>query len=169
MSTPESQLEQYKFDSQLEVGTTGANEAVSYLSKWYNWYPATQQDERNGIDGILECRKTKRRWATEIKTDWTAGRTSNVFIETVSVDKEGILGWAYTSLAQLLVYYIPSLRRVYIASMAAIKAQLCEWKNQYETKKIPNNGRYGTYNTEGLLIPFAVFERDCECIIRELA
>lgn len=147
---------------QLHQGARGVDEVIAYLSAWYKWCPASRQDERSGIDGILECRKTKRKWTVEIKTDWRAASTGNVFIETMSVDGKNVLGWAYTSLAQLLVYYVPPLGKIYIASMAAIKARLPEWENQYDTRRIPNKG----YDTVGLLIPIAVFERDCEPIIR---
>jgi len=158
----------YNFDSQMTKGDRGAEDVIAYLSIQHEWIPATKDEQKKGIDGIAICRKTGRKWAVEIKTDWVAKETGNVFIETVSVDAEGILGWAYTSLAQVLCYYIPQASTMYVVSMARVKARVCEWAKLYPHRSIPNNGRHGGYNTEGLLVPLEIFIEQCHATRREL-
>jgi hypothetical protein len=77
--------------------------------------------------------------AVEYKTDWTASRTGNAFVETVSVDQAGKSGWAYTSTATYLMSYIPGDNLLYILTFATLHQQLPRWLRTYPTPRHPES------------------------------
>lgn len=120
-----------------------------YFSSKYKILPVSMDMQRLGIDRIFEDRTTGMRWAVEYKTDDAAETTNNVFVETVSVDTQNKLGWALTSCAQILVYYIPPRHMAYTFSLAELRARLALWKRAYGTKSAKNQG----YATHGIPVP----------------
>lgn len=111
--------------------------------------------QRHGIDRIWTHRASGREWTVEYKCDGRAVETGNAFIETVSVDTAGKLGWAYTSWAQQLVYYCPGLDFALVVPMNALKTRLVAWRRDYrERGPVKNMGRDGkVYGTFGLAVP----------------
>lgn len=75
----------YNFDAQLAQGQTGEQHLDQHFSRWYTIRPATASDQRRGIDRWY-TRPNGETFPVEYKTDRTAGRTGNAFIETTSVD-----------------------------------------------------------------------------------
>ncbi len=90
----------------------------------------------------------------EYKADATAARTGRMFLEIMSVDTADKPGWALTSLAQLLVYYVPLLDYANIYNMYSLKALLPALQQGYQIKRIPNNG----YCTHEIAVPFHVLK-----------
>ena len=144
----------YQFDAQLKQGKLGEADMDDYFSEWYFIQPATKVQQQIGIDRIFIGKKDGRIITVEYKSDEKAAQTGNIFIETVSVDRTNKKGWAYTSHAQILIYYVPSMGNIYIFSMAEIKMNLPEWCKIYKKKSVPNEG----YNTIGLAIPLKKVE-----------
>ena len=140
-----------------------------FIELWHvGIQPATKEQQRDGIDRVWTT-PDERRFSVEYKADWKAAETGNAFIEVVSVDKDGKPGWAYTSLAQYLIYYIPPWKRVYICPMTMIKERLLDWVGRYPHKVIPNEGRNAeNYNTVGVPVPLDVFESECKPLIRHI-
>ena len=116
--------------------------------------------QRYGIDRFFQSGKWN--WAVEYKADSRAAQTGNVFIETVSVDtngdKQGTPGWAKTSQAHLLVYYIPPAGRIFFTQMARIKALVSKWERAYELVPARNDAGYYTW---GLKVPISEFKKHC--------
>lgn len=147
----------YEFDEQLDKGHGYETRLDKYFSKWYSVHPIEEQAvQRMGIDRRFTG-PTGAVYSVEYKTDERAGETGNVFIETVSVDTENKLGWAYTSCAQILAYYIPALQTIYLAYMTSVKESVRQWNDIYPIRRIPNRG----YHTIGLLVPIPIFEGIC--------
>lgn len=144
----------YSFDTQLAQGEKGEEYLDQHFSRWYTVTRATAAQQRAGIDRWF-TRPDGERLAVEYKTDRTAGRTGNAFVETVSVDTAHKPGWAYTSQARYLVYFIPEPETIYILPMAAIRYQVDAWRRAYPERRIPN----GNYHTVGTLVPLHEFER----------
>ena len=112
--------------------------------------PATRAQQQVGIDRLFTHRQTGLTYTVEYKTDWTAGRTGNAFIETVSVDIQQIPGWAYTAQAEWLVYFVPTRLQIYLIAFTDLRAQLPTWLTSCKAAPpIPNRG----YNTLGILVP----------------
>ena len=90
----------------------------------------------------------------EYKGDRTAVASGNAFIELTSVDKDGKPGWAYTSQARYLFYYLPGLI-LYVLTFEKLHNRLSAWIARYPQRSIPNRN----YHTIGVLVPLVEFER----------
>lgn len=155
MSSPD---DAYSFSVQLEKGEGAEARLDRFFGRFYCISSVDAQAQRWGIDRIWWRRDMTIRCSVEYKTDWAAERTGNVFIETVSVDSQNKPGWVYTSVAQLLVYYLPQSGVAYIAPMLAVREATKEWAQTHQEMPVPNDG----YNTKGLLIPLAEFAEKCQ-------
>jgi len=99
-------------------------------------------------------------YTVEYKADSRASDTRNAFIETVSVDEQNIPGWAYTSTADVLVYYIPPDNIAYVLRMQSVKAMVPVWTETYPLQSVANVSQRGeSYHTIGLLVPIRVVTR----------
>lgn len=148
-------MSEYQFEGQLKRGQDGESVLDRHYGRWFEIAPATDTEQREGIDRHYTDRKSGMHHAVEYKTDWTAGWSNNAFVETISVDTTGKRGWAYTSKAEWLIYYIPPLGIAYMFKFAVIRAIVDNWKAKYETRAIPNKG----YKTHGIIVPLHEFER----------
>jgi len=100
----------YTFDTQKARGDAGESFLDQVFAADYEVRPATRAEQRRGIDRIFTHRQTGRRLTVEYKTDYKAAHTGNAFVETVSVDTAGKAGWAYSSAADYLIYYVPATK-----------------------------------------------------------
>lgn len=123
------------------------------FGQWYETVATPLIVDKMGIDRVWVEKNTRVRYSVEYKADEMTAKTGNAFVETVSIDTEDKPGWAYTCVAQILVYYIPQWRKAWLLSPMAIKNKLEEWKKKYKEVPANNNG----YKTLGLLVPWKVF------------
>lgn len=145
----------YGFGEKLAEGEAGEAYLDSIWGGDYQVCRVGRDQQRRGIDRVLIHKESGRRVSIEYKTDATAGRTGNAFVETVSVSTTGKPGWAVASQAMWLVYYIPSPRTIYCIRMGQLRKRLPVWAAMYPTRNIPNEG----YVTQGILVPLDEFER----------
>lgn len=145
----------YKFQEQLAIGEENEMKLDSFLAKWFDIDRVSQEGQRQGIDRLFTRRDNKVTYRVEYKTDFTASRTGNAFIETVSVDTQQKPGWALHSQADFLIYFLPLDGLIYAIRMPQLRAQLVSWKARYPLRSIPNKG----YSTIGLLVPLRELER----------
>lgn len=144
-------MKTYQFQAQKSQGCKGEKQLDRFFRSDFEITEASPNDQRQGIDRWWKCRESGRVYSVEYKTDSTAVKTGNAFIETVSVDSYPYKkGWAYTSEADLLVYYLPE-KRIYLITFTALRDCLPEWEEMHPTRQIPNVG----YKTHGLLVPLA--------------
>lgn len=147
----------YDFKKQLQVGAAGEKALDAHFSQWFDITPATDEEQRQGIDRWWDDRLVPRRWSVEYKTDHVAHKTHNAFVETVSVEGKRA-GWGYTSHAQWLLYYIPGgdYDLAYLLDIAYIRrVALPKWEKHYRLVTVQNIG----YITKGLLVPLHEFEK----------
>jgi hypothetical protein len=157
----DTQPSPYDFNEQLAEGDRGEASLDRHFSRWFRIEPATPEEQRQRVDRHYRHRTSGQNFKVEYKTGSTASRTGNAFIETVSVDTEQRAGWAFTSQADMLLYYVPGKRVVYVLKMAAIRARLPFWLQKHEVREVPNNG----YHTHGLLVPLEELERCAERVL----
>lgn len=148
-------MKPYQFTQQLTDGVAGEARLDAYFAKWFTIHPATADEQRRGIDRHFTRHRDQRIITVEYKTDHTAGRTGNAFVETVSVDTHNKPGWAITSQAQVLIYYVPPSGAIYIIDFPRLHQALRTWQQHYPQRAIPNQG----YHTHGLLVPLLEFEK----------
>jgi hypothetical protein len=152
----------YSFRQQLSRGAQGESVLDAYFADRWIITPASPSEQRHGIDRWFVSRTNpSRRVAIEYKTDRTAGRTHNAFIETVSVDTAGKLGWAYTSAAQMLLYYVPEEAQIYIIQLVNLRRALHGWLDRYPKRYIPNEG----YHTHGVLVPLTELQATARQVV----
>jgi len=146
--------EQYDFREQLKKGEGGEKIVSSILSSHYKLQGVSKDVQRYGIDRIVET-KLGTFYSLEIKTDWTAGKTGNAFIETISVSKTKKPGWGYSCCAQVIAYFVPDIGLIYMINPIKLKLIIPEWAKNYPIRKIPNRD----YFTEGLLVPLKELDK----------
>lgn len=79
----------YGFHHQLNAGKRGERFIDSYFADAYKIYqPDLSFEKIAGIDRIWTDKRDKRVLGVEYKTDETAIKTGNVFLETISVASE---------------------------------------------------------------------------------
>ncbi len=151
----------YTFNAQKARGDAGE----LFLDRWfatdYEVRPATRQEQRQGIDRFFIHRQTGKRLAVEYKTDYRAVETGNAFVETISVDTAGKAGWAHSSEAAYLIYYIPDDGLIYVLALEVLRRELPRWLREYPLRTAQNQG----YATHGVLVPLDEFERLAEVVI----
>lgn len=152
----------YDLRTKLAEGERWERTLDAHFAPRYHIARVSRADQFRGIDRRFTCRKSGSVFTVEYKSDATAARTKNAFVETVSVDTTGAPGWVRKSEAQVLVYYVPPTGHIYIFFLPLLKLAFRLWEAQYPQKSIPNRGRSGdAYNTIGLVVPLVVFSRFC--------
>ncbi len=138
----------YQFDRQLADGEAGeAYLDAFFRRRGHTIRPATHDEQRSGIDRFITA-PDGREMAVEYKTDRLAGGTGNAFVETVSVDARGKMGWALTSQADYLIYYVPE-SAIYVLPFSSLRWALPGWMRDFPARAAQNNG----YMTHGVLVP----------------
>jgi len=151
----------YHFGAQLARGDAGERFLDGFFSGRYRIRRATAQEQRRGIDRLFTHRQTGQQIAVEYKTDYVAARTHHAFVETVAVDAVGKAGWAYTSQAEYLMYYVPGEGVVYVLALEVLRRQLPRWLRSYPLRQARNAG----YATHGVVVPLDEMEACAEAAI----
>lgn len=151
----------YDFKTQLTRGQTHEHFLDQYCSRWYVIRQATYDEQRQGIDRGFTHKDNGAVYTVEYKADTTASRTGNAFVETISVDTANKAGWAYTSRADWLLYYLPASGLIYFFEFAKFRLHLPRWVREFPTRAIPNK----RYKTIGLLVPLAEFEQHANKVV----
>lgn len=156
----------YDLQEQLELSRQRDHEIDKHVKNVWLVNTVNRDFERAGVDRIWTHRDSGMRWSVEYKHDTLAHKTGNVFVETVSVDTAGKKGWAYTSTAQLLVYYVVEGEYAFIARMHEIRRRLPGWERFYKAKHATTTDRAGNaYKTWGVLIPLQTFRAASEKVV----
>jgi len=141
----------FQFGVQLDAGKEGERELDDFFREQCGITIDTVglKVDKRGIDRVFRWPSGKVA-TVEYKTDFKAAKTRNAFIETISVSSTNKPGWALTSEAQVLVYFIPEARDIHIFDMYLLKSMV-EWTaaQGFRTGRASNNGYY----TEGILVP----------------
>lgn len=154
----------YDFDRQKVVGDAGEELVQKFFSRWYEVRPVNRAAQRLGYDFEFVNRKTGDRKKVELKTDEAAKK--NVFIETISKQTEPCAnahgkpqvdkyGWAITSVADILLYYLVPHNQVFVVEMPVLRAALPTYTRHCLSVAVRNDG----YWTHGLLVPIPEFKQ----------
>ncbi len=142
----------HDFNDQLARGSSGESVLDAFFrARGHYIQPATRGQQQHGIDRVFL--KDGKVAYVEYKTDYRAHQTRHMFIETVSIDTDDKEGWAYTSEADYIVFYVPVLKKIYVMPLEILHRVLPEWIKRYPTRSAQNAG----YATHGILVPLEVF------------
>lgn len=150
----------FDFDRQRVKGESIEEKVRAWIADGGKYWveKATRKEQSAGIDCWVNNLEEDERHSLEIKADWTASKTGNVFVETVSVSTKNIPGWAYSSKADWLIYVLPAEERLFCIRFDALRKHLSDWVAHYPRRQIPNRD----YFTEGHLVPLVEFEKIVE-------
>lgn len=148
----------YDMNTQLKIGQEGE----AFLDQLFRGRYKIHKPTTRAIDRIFRCRRTGRVLTIEYKTDLAAAGTGNAFLEVVSVDTQEKPGWALTSPAHLLVYYVPGPMLIYVAPMQTVKQLVPLWRSRYPVAASQNK----TYSSRGILVPLEELARVSSTILQ---
>jgi len=145
----------FTFSEQLEKGEIYETTLDEFYSQWFQIKHVSLAAQKMGIDRVFTSIVDGTKYTVEYKGDERASRSGNAFVETMSVDTSGKKGWAYTSCAQVLVYFIVKEKYVIRFDMNTIKLYVKEWTKKYCSGKADNLN----YNTYGVCVPLTEFKK----------
>ncbi|XWK90044.1 MAG: hypothetical protein U7127_08355 [Phormidium sp.] len=141
---------EYDFTTQKKVGKEGE----AKIDLWLKFHGYDIQDvseipeyQKAGIDRLL-IRPDGEIAKAEFKTDRIAKNSEQLFFETVSVVHRNILGWGWTSQADLWIFLIPGQELLFIEP-GKLRSLVAEKLAILEKKSVQNKG----YSSEGFLVP----------------
>jgi len=153
----------YSIEEQTKIGEEYEAILDDFFASQYDIEQVSVDVQKlTGMDRIFTRKTTGVKASVEYKTDFKAQDTGNVFIETESIGGTGKPGWAYCSIAQLLIYFIPRKNLIYIADMFKIKSEIDKLAVAYGVKSVDN----GHFKMLGVPVPFEAFEDYVLSIIR---
>lgn len=115
-----------------------------------------------GVDRLYRPRaRPLIEFSIEHKLDRRTPGTRNVFIETISDAERHILGWALTSEAHYLFYFVPGLATLWVVRMSQIRDALEAWRRHPEVP-VRNRG----WTTWGRLVPSHELHERAELCLR---
>lgn len=149
----------HTFVNSLKVGALGEQILDSHFTSKFNIEEVDMAAQRRGIDRIFTHKESGAVCTVEYKTDTRAADTGNVFLEIWSNKEKEKRGWAYTSQARWLYFYMPGLEKVCIMEMTKLKMAIREWTDSKDYRRV--KVRNPSYTTEGILMPVVEFEELC--------
>ena len=116
----------YTFKEQHKKGTAAEQLIDEFISDKFHYKitPVSLELQLLGADRIWYT-PAGFRYLAEYKTDtYTNG---NMFIEVIQNQRTNSIGWAYSSVANYLVYYLINMDRLYILDMQEFKRKFEGW------------------------------------------
>jgi hypothetical protein len=151
-------LKAHPFAPSLRRGQLAEEWLDRVFERDYEIRPASEGEQRRGIDRWFRRLAARRVVPVEYQTDWRASETGRALVETVAVDdgeRPPKPGWAYSSRAVVLVYYVPGDDLIYLLTMARVRHHLRRWMAEYGPEvEVANEG----YVTKGVCVPLHEFE-----------
>jgi hypothetical protein len=156
----------YDFQAQLNEGEKGFAMFVEFLERDYpkvQVQKAEMREDLAGVDATLVFPRGEV-WKVQVKTDWKAAQTGNVFLETISDERRGAQGLLYKGNPTHLVIVIPDEQMCYIAEMPRVREIF-----QREWWKLPRRPvENKTWVTLGICVPRNSFEQHTKAMTYDM-
>ena len=136
-------MAQASFRDSLRLGQEGERILDDFFSRWYTIQFASAAQESTGIDRIFTPRfaKDKTEKTVEYKTDFSAHKTGNAYLETLSRSDKGISGWLHTSVAEYILYFAyPKL--VFVFELPKLREFV--FSRSFPERSTANRGYFGS-------------------------
>ncbi|MEK4798049.1 hypothetical protein NYE37_03845 [Thermoactinomyces sp. FSL K6-2592] len=146
----------HSFQEKLKEGEAFERELDNHFSKWYQIEKVNIKTQRKmGIDRIFKNRFDGKIIKVEYKADSAAGKTGNIFVETISNSKSGAEGWAIKCQADIVIYFIPMTGELIAVRPIDILLNLPRWIATYKKAPAFNS----SYRSFGRLVPIEEFKK----------
>lgn len=153
----------YSFREQLDIGKQGEEKLDAYFyALGTEIRCANMFEQKRGIDRWFRAKDGDRVYTVEYKTDEKTQKTGNVFVETISNNQTGALGWAVKGLADFVIYYAVGIEEAAVIRSEKLREKIAEWFFSYPTKAVKNRG----YMTYGILVPWEEFKKAADTVIK---
>ena len=142
----------HDFASSLQRGKLGEAIARTHLELKHHAVVQVVEDmgrQRLGLDLIVQLPPGGLTLQLEVKTDYRAQKTGNVFFETRSTNVS--TGWVYSSQSDFILYFLDGIGEVLWFPVSRIKREIGTLMEQYPIKVVQNKG----YTSQGVVIPLA--------------
>lgn len=123
-----------------------------FRAQGYRLAPADKAAQLCGIDRFFT--QGEMITSAEYKTDFLAHKTGYAFIETASDVERMIPGWLYSSLAQVLAYWVPGQGVLYVHSMLRLKRAIGKFIPLGYSRRVC---RTEDRESKGILLPLERF------------
>lgn len=149
-------LPPYEFAQQKKIGTEGEARLDRFFRRRYQVTPASDVEQSFGIDRWFWYSPDELPFSVEYKTDKVGRKTSNGFLELCHSDRGDRSGWAYTSRADILVYYVtgPGAEMAYWIGFGVLRTHIPHWMLNAHCRLA-----HTSCTTTGLVVPLAFLER----------
>lgn len=142
-----------KFSECLEQGAQGETILDNFFRQHYHIRPATQEEQKQGIDRVFKHRKKLYNLTIEYKTDSRAADTRNACLEVAKHLDPYKEGWALTCEADYLIYYVPGIKKGFVIQPEVLRMHLNAWLIAYKLRIVKSEGIYQNYQTQCLIVP----------------
>jgi hypothetical protein len=166
MDTPKKKREVHSFLKSKEVGAAVEKLLDAHFMNLFTIEEVDLDTQKRGIDRIYTHPESGAVATVEYKADTRSLETGNLFIEVWSNKQSKKKGWAYTSQAQWLYFYVVDYKEVCIIEMTKLKRLLKGWNQTYKKATACNRSSDGFYNSEGILVPLEDFKKECIEIVK---
>ena len=143
----------FDFNEQLIEGQETERFLDSIFSKFVRIQDVEMDLQTKGVDRIFYW--DDMAIAVEYKADRRATITGNAFIEIISVSHTNKAGWAKTTNADWIIYFLPQEMKAYVVRVKEMRQKLDEWLNTYPTGTAQNE----EYQSIGILVPLTELEK----------
>ncbi len=139
----------HEFRQSLGTGSLGETLLDGLFGSWWDIEPVSMDDQRRGLDRVFT--RGDERLDVEYKTDTKGAESGNVFLETVSNDRSGKSGWAHSTEADAVAYYLheDGGGRGLVFEPAELRKALHGWVRRFRIVTATNLG----YHSYGVLVP----------------
>jgi hypothetical protein len=150
-----------KFKESLGRAKRFESEIDAHFRESYTVVPLTVGAEKRGAGDrvFIKHDKQTQAYLVEYKTDEQAESTGNFFVELISIDRGANqrMGWAYTCIADYIMFYRPKSKIICVIKTEMLRATLPSWRESYIMRpsgSALNNG----YDSYGILVPVTEVE-----------
>lgn len=139
----------YTFSEQLRIGKAAERQLDAYFSQWYTIEVLPREIEMMIHSDRLFIDAYGKQTVVEYKADYLGHKSGRVYIETLSVDIDNRPGWVYSSMADVLVYWIVGSGELYSVRPRELREHVPQWEARYPKVKAHNEMSSGA----GILVP----------------
>jgi hypothetical protein len=151
-------MKTHDFNESVKIGDSVEKIFDNYFKTKYKISDVSMETQFQGIDRVYQL--GEQTYRIEYKGDTVTQTSGNCFIETMSNIETKRLGWALTSQADFIFYYLFGLSTALCFTPTALRTNLKSWLNQLRSVEVKNKRGSGFYYTRGVLVPMERFIHD---------
>ena len=145
---------EFDFHEKRREGDKGEWLMNTYHTLWFDIVESGNDGRERGYDSIFTRFSDSTPFLVETKVCNRAHETGNLIVETMSKVEFDKLGWAITSEAEILLWYIWFWDEVIYFRMPDIKKRVNQWKERYGELALMKNKQGWT--TRAIMVPLTV-------------